>query len=244
MSAVTATSAAERQALETKVTMTALRKQITPSMIHPIDKEKHIMKGDVVKQISNNLTERQTRVHKEPKGRNVSGRPWKVRTQKRASSLMKTKANNQVKSWEERQAEKRKRQEAKELQKEMLDEKRQKIEAKKERKLEQEKRRAENELKALEASKGIQKLNAKKVGVTLKALSKKQLRQIKKSRVNTRTGVVEYVPAYAKWCRHVLVPTWLHSIGCHMVWYTVLPAWCNVSLLSMKGSGHRLGRGM
>jgi hypothetical protein len=29
-------------------------------------------------------------------------------------------------------------------------------------------------------------------------MSKRQLRQIKKSRVNAKTGVVEYVPAYAK----------------------------------------------
>jgi hypothetical protein len=40
-----------------------------------------------------------------------------------------------------------------------------------------------------------QTLNATKVGLTLKALSKKQLRQIKKTRLNTKTGVVEYVGA-------------------------------------------------
>lgn len=131
-----------------------------------------------------------------PKGRNVSGRSWKARPQKRASSLVRTRFNNQVKPWEERQSLKRARKETLELQKEMENERRKEALEKKERKLENEKRRAENELKNLQKS--VQTLNTHKVGTTLKAMSKKQLRQIKKTRLNVKTGVVEYVPAYAK----------------------------------------------
>lgn len=168
---------------------------------------KQMLRGDIVKlslplnhpesQHNNNKNNDGDESHKkEPKGRNVSGRSWKVRPQKRASTLVKTRANNQTKSWEKRQAEKLARQEALELQKQMHEEKRQAILLKKERRLENEKRRAENEVKAIEKS--VQTLNVTKVGSTLKAMSKKQLRQIKKTRVNTRTGVVEYVPAYQK----------------------------------------------
>ena len=130
------------------------------------------------------------------KGRNVSGRPWKTQPQKRASSLIKTSINNQSCSWAKKQAVKRGRQEAADLLKQLQEEKRAEALAKKERRLENEKRRAENEFKALQQS--VQTLNHSKVGATLKALSKKQLRQIKKTRMNQKTGVVEYVPIYSK----------------------------------------------
>ena len=130
------------------------------------------------------------------KGRNVSGRSWKVRPQKRASSLITTRTNNRAKSWQQKQAEKIARQQAKELQKELMEKRRLEILEKKERRLENERRRQENEFKA--ASHSAQRLNDGKVGITLKAMSKKQLRQVKKTRVNAKTGVVEYVPAYAK----------------------------------------------
>ena len=67
---------------------------------------------------------------------------------------------------------------------------------KKERRLENERRRQENEFR--NAQQSAQTLNYGKVGSTLKAMSKKQLRQVKKTRMNTKTGVVEYVPAYSK----------------------------------------------
>jgi rRNA-processing protein CGR1 len=130
------------------------------------------------------------------KGRNVSGRTWKTRPQKRASSLIKTPFNNLSSTWETKLAEKRARQEAAALQKELKEQKRQEAILKKERRLENEKRRAENEFKAVQKS--VQSLNHDKVGVTLKAMSKKQLRQIKKTRMNQKTGVVEFVSAYAK----------------------------------------------
>ena len=129
------------------------------------------------------------------RGRNVSGRSWK-RPQKRASCLINTAVNNKTKSWQQRQAEKLARQEAKVLQAQLAEERRQAVLQKRERRLENETRRAENEVKSMQKS--VQTLNHNKVGQTLKAMSKKQLRQIKKTRLNTKTGVVEYVPAYAK----------------------------------------------
>jgi rRNA-processing protein CGR1 len=130
------------------------------------------------------------------KGRNVSGRSWKTKPQKRASSLVKTSVNNSSTTWEQKRAARLARQEARSLEKELREKKRQEVILKKERRLENEKRRAENEFQAVQQS--AQVLNQNKVGVTLKAMSKKQLRQVKKTRMNQKTGVVEFVPAYAK----------------------------------------------
>lgn len=130
------------------------------------------------------------------KGQNVSGRSWKVRPQKRAASLVKSKVNNQARTWEERSQSRLARKEAMELQGELREERRQSKISKKARRLENETRRAENQFKT--QKQWAQTLNLSKVGSKLKAMSKKQLRQIKKTRLNTKTGVVEYVPAYAK----------------------------------------------
>mmetsp|Transcript_24939 Transcript_24939/g.40817 ORF Transcript_24939/g.40817 Transcript_24939/m.40817 type:complete len:172 (+) Transcript_24939:172-687(+) len=152
---------------------------------HDVD-EKSMLEGNILE------------ILKEPsnKGRNVSGRSWKVRPQKRASSLVKTKVNNRTKTWDERRQEKLARQEALELQSELREERRQAKILKKERRLENERRRAENEFK--NAQKSAMELNAGRLKSTLKAMSKKQLRQIKKTRMNSKTGTLEYVPAYAK----------------------------------------------
>lgn len=173
-----------------KVNISAMSSSSTQLSTNPIavDPKKSILHGDVVKLV--------TVDRNMEKGRNVSGRKWKVRPQKRASSLIKTVMNNQVSTYEARQELKRARKEALELQAELGEERRQEKIAKKERKLENEKRRAENEFK--QAQMAAQTLNATKVGLTLKALSKKQLRQIKKTRLNPKTGVVEYVGAYTK----------------------------------------------
>lgn len=131
-----------------------------------------------------------------PKGRNVSGRSWKTRTQRRASSLVtQTKANNRSSSWEKKTAERKARTAVMEREKEMKEDRRQAVIAKKERRLEQEKKRAENEFN--NAQKASQKLG-KNADLKMKAMSKKQLRQIKKTRMNVKTGAVEYVSAYAK----------------------------------------------
>ena len=130
------------------------------------------------------------------RGRNVSGRNWKTVATKRTSSLRKTAFNNQTKSYEQRRAEKLRRKEVLELQKQLQEERVQGLRDKKERRLENERRRAENEYE--NAKKSAQHLNNTKLKSTMKALSKKQLRQIKKTRVNNKTGAIEFVPAYSK----------------------------------------------
>jgi hypothetical protein len=129
-------------------------------------------------------------------GRNVSGRKWKVRTQKRASSLVTTDVNNNTKTWAARQAVRLARQEALELQEALKQQRILLLREKRERREENETRRSEKEFKS--ASRNVQTLNINKLGSTLKSLSKKQLRQIKKTRVNSKTGAIEYVSAYAK----------------------------------------------
>lgn len=130
------------------------------------------------------------------RGQNVSGRNWKKVTTKRTSSLRKTAYNNQTKSWEERKAEKLRRKEILELQKQLKEERVQGLRDKTERRLENERRRTENEYE--NAKKSAQHLNTSKLKSTMKVMSKKQLRQIKKTRVNNKTGAVEFVPAYSK----------------------------------------------
>jgi hypothetical protein len=154
-------------------------------LAHPLE-EKHLLEGDIIEMSRQPST----------KGRNVSGRSWKVRPQKRASTLVKTKVNNRTKTWEEKQQERLARQEALELQNELREERRQAKILKKERRSENEKRRAENEFK--QAQRSSQELNAGRLKSTLKAMSKKQLRQIKKTRMNPKTGTLEFVPAYSK----------------------------------------------
>ena len=154
----------------------------------PVDPTKSILHGDIVKLVTveRDLTQ----------GRNVSGRKWKVRSQKRASTLFKTLVNNQVSTYQARVELKRTKQQVIQLQTELQNETRTAKIMKKERKLEQDKRRAQHEFEQAQAA--AQTLNASKVGRTLKAMSKKQLRQIKKTRLNPKTGVVEYVSAYSK----------------------------------------------
>mmetsp|Transcript_19732 Transcript_19732/g.29068 ORF Transcript_19732/g.29068 Transcript_19732/m.29068 type:complete len:157 (+) Transcript_19732:130-600(+) len=142
------------------------------------------------------VTKHEPEVDGKPKGRNVSGRSWKVRPQKRASSLVtKVKLNARSTSWEKKQEERQRKQAIAEKEKELKDAKKQAAIEKKERRIEQERRRAENEFKS--ASKSAQNIT-KNVNMKMKAMSKKQLRQIKKTRMNTKTGVLEYVGAYAK----------------------------------------------
>mmetsp|Transcript_17665 Transcript_17665/g.24917 ORF Transcript_17665/g.24917 Transcript_17665/m.24917 type:complete len:149 (-) Transcript_17665:542-988(-) len=131
-----------------------------------------------------------------PKGRNKSGRTWKQKPQKRASSLiLENKQNARSKTWEKKNAERKARLAAKEREKELRSERVGAIIAKKERRLENEKKRMENEFKV--ASRNAQNLG-KNADFKLKAMNKKQLRQVKKTRMNTKTGVVEYVSPYAK----------------------------------------------
>ncbi len=131
-----------------------------------------------------------------PAGRNVSGRSWKIRKQQRASSLLtKTVQNGKSKSWDQKKAEREARKALVERERELKEERRQAAILKKERRIEQERRRMENEFRA--ASRSAQTLG-KNADNKMKSMNKKQLRQIKKTRLNTKTGAVEFVSAYAK----------------------------------------------
>lgn len=131
------------------------------------------------------------------KGRNTSGRAWKLRPQKRASSLItKNRANARSKSWDARQQERALKAEIKSAQQQMMEERIQAKRDKRERRLENERRRMENEYN--NAKRSMQTLNHKKLGTTMRAMNKKQLRQIKKTRMNTKTGAIEFVGAYEK----------------------------------------------
>ena len=129
------------------------------------------------------------------KGRNVSGRDWKPQQSRASNLITKTPQNNASKSWERRKAERAARKDLLERERELKEEKRQAAIEKKERRLEQEKRRMENEFRA--ASRSAQMLG-KNADLKMKSMNKKQLRQIKKTRINTKTGAIEYVSAYAK----------------------------------------------
>ncbi|KAL3921377.1 MAG: hypothetical protein SGILL_002779, partial [Bacillariaceae sp.] len=185
MATAAATAASTNTTAATKAVHVFVNAETKAPISHPVE-EKNLLEGDIIEMTRKSST----------KGRNVSGRSWKVRPQKRASTLTKTKVNNRTKTWEERRQEKLARQEALELQSELREERRQAKILKKERRLENEKRRAENEFKNSQRS--AQELNAGRLKSTLKAMSKKQLRQIKKTRMNSKTGTLEFVPAYSK----------------------------------------------
>jgi hypothetical protein len=129
------------------------------------------------------------------KGQNVSGRSWKMRPQKRTSTLVtKVKSNNRSTTWEEKEAARLRKRAVQGKEKEMREATRLGKVEKRERALEQEKRRQANEYKATT----MQALNLEKVGQKLRTMSKKQLRMVKKTRVNSKTGQVELVDAFAK----------------------------------------------
>ncbi|CAN0472588.1 unnamed protein product [Ectocarpus sp. 12 AP-2014] len=122
-----------------------------------------------------------------PKGRCVSGRDWKARNQSQRASMQRTTATETLSSsWAKKLEIKAKRQAIMAMEKEMRDAKLQEIEDKKQEKLEREKRRQQNEMKNT-TYQTISKTHK------MKTMSKKQLRQIKKRQINSRTGEVEFV---------------------------------------------------
>ncbi|KAL9182458.1 hypothetical protein ACHAXT_013110 [Thalassiosira profunda] len=163
-----------------------------PRTVDPVSTSNQRLAGDILKPDSTP----ELAAHA-AKGRNASGRAWKVRPQKRASSLVtKNKANNRAKSWNAKQQQRMLTREIKSAQADMIQERIEEKRAKRERRLENERRRMENEYKNAKAS--MRTLNVKKLGGTMRAMNKKQLRQIKKTRMNVKTGVVEFVGAYEK----------------------------------------------
>ena len=125
-----------------------------------------------------------------PRGKPVSGRSWK-KVQRTRFSAVKTKARKEFNStWDEKLAVRSKLASLKELQQEIKDRRQKEKEGRIEAKAERERRRKENELKSAQVQ-VITKTHK------LKGMSKKQLRQIKKTRMN-KNGVIEYVGLYEK----------------------------------------------
>jgi hypothetical protein len=123
------------------------------------------------------------------RGANKSGRPWKtVKKEKASMTIYKPLKKTIGSTWEKRQAEKLKIQEAKELQQEILEKKREKIELEKKKSEERRKRKAENELKSA-------KVQVMSHPEKMKKMSKKQLRSVYKTRMGD-DGVVRLVGAY------------------------------------------------
>jgi hypothetical protein len=89
------------------------------------------------------------------------------------------------KSFEERRAERDHKEQVKALEKAMKEEKLQEAQREKERRLEKQKRKMENEYK----NSIYQEINPSKI----KGMSKKQLRSVKKTSVNRKTGKIELV---------------------------------------------------
>merc|ERR1712176_1552347 len=100
----------------------------------------------------------------------------------------KNRANNCSKTWEKKQQHRTLTQEIRSAQSEMRQKRIQDKRDKRERRLENERRQMQNEYD--NAKKSMQTLNVKRLGSTMRAMNKKQLRQIKKSRMNSKTGVV------------------------------------------------------
>ena len=128
------------------------------------------------------------------KGRNISGRGWKRINQPRASTFMRSKdlgGSGSSVSWTERQSQKRKREDIKQLESDLKEEKRKtKIEARKRR----EERAA---VKAANEMKGTTMQMLSKTH-KLKNMNKKQLRLIKKTAINAQTGELELVSPWKK----------------------------------------------
>uniref|UniRef100_M4B5M6 Coiled-coil domain-containing protein 86 n=1 Tax=Hyaloperonospora arabidopsidis (strain Emoy2) TaxID=559515 RepID=M4B5M6_HYAAE len=125
-----------------------------------------------------------------PRGRPVSGRVWKKVQKTRFSSQGVKSAKVLSSTWDEKLLKRAKLKDLKELQTDIKTRRQVERDAKRQARDEKEKRRKENELK----SASVQVLSRTH---RLKTMSKKQLRNIKKTIVN-KQGVVEYVPVYSK----------------------------------------------
>ena len=121
-------------------------------------------------------------------GKPVSGRVWKKK-QVRVSN--RKSASSRKSLWEQKVLAKEKFKQMKEFEKEVIGRQQGIIQARAEKTKEKRKRRAEAEL----VNSRYQILtNDRKI----KNMSKKQLRQVKRMRMNAHLGVVEFVGAYSK----------------------------------------------
>jgi hypothetical protein len=123
-----------------------------------------------------------------PSGLAKSGRVWKTKQTTRFSIIKRSGMLNHLnKSFEMKQAERAAHQNMKELERELKAEKKAKIEEEKQVREERQKRRLANEYK----SSTFQVIKPE----TMKSMSKKQLRMVRKTSMN-KNGVVELQPLY------------------------------------------------
>ena len=120
------------------------------------------------------------------RGRNVSGRPWKQPPKSRSSSLKMTQPR---KSWDAKKKDREARQRAREKEAELVEARKERIAEQKRKTEEMRSRKRRNEFRNAQ----YQVITNDK---TVKSLSKKKLRQIKRTRV-AADGEVELVDAYA-----------------------------------------------
>ena len=120
------------------------------------------------------------------RGRNVSGRPWKQPPKSRSSSLKMTQPR---KSWDAKKKDREARQRAREKEAELVEARKERIAEQKRKTEEKRSRKRRNEFRNAQ----YQVITNDK---TVKSLSKKKLRQIKRTRV-AADGEVELVDAYA-----------------------------------------------
>ena len=120
----------------------------------------------------------------------ASGRWWKPKQSQRFS-MTKIKAQKKTlsTSWKRKMEQRKLKKQMKEYERSLIEKKIQKREEQKQERLDWQKRRAENEMK----SSSVQVI---KDPNKLKKMSKKQLRQIKKTQVG-KDGTTKYVPAYS-----------------------------------------------
>lgn len=120
-----------------------------------------------------------------PDGLPKSGRSWKIKQTVRSSAQLKQGIlSHLAKSFEEKERERQQKRNVKELEREMIEERKNAKLAEKARREEQQKRRQENEYK----NAVTQELRPEK----LKGMSKKQLRSVRKTSVN-KQGQLELV---------------------------------------------------
>lgn len=151
-------------------------------------------KGVAVKQAAEAEAEAEVEVEGElavgviPSGLVKSGRVWKTKQTTRFSVIKRSGMLNHLnKSFELKQAERAAHQNMKELERELKAEKKAKIEEEKQVREERQKRRLANEYK----SSTFQVIKPE----TMKSMSKKQLRMVRKTSMN-KNGVVELQPLY------------------------------------------------